>query len=217
MKIAIDGTASSGKGTLGKNLAEKFNYDYLDTGKLYRLTALKIHNSNISDVKFLNKKNIEDIISNIDFTKLHSTELIQPHISDLSSKIAKIEFIRSKLLVMQREFAKNPPGGNGVILDGRDIGSFVLPDADIKFFVDAKLTIRAKRRYQEYIKNGIIKTYKDVFDDLKIRDKRDKNRKISPLIITNDAFLIDSSNRNAEEVLQEAVNYLKKFKFLYKN
>ena len=216
MKIAIDGTASSGKGTLGKNLSKIFNFDYLDTGKLYRLTALKILNSNISDIKFLNKKNIANIISNIDFTKSCSNELIQPHISDLSSKIAEIEFVRSELLVMQRDFAENPPGGKGVILDGRDIGSFVLPDADIKFFVDAKLKIRAKRRYQEYIKIGIVKTFKDVFDELKIRDKRDKNRKISPLILTKDAFLIDSSGRNAEEVLQEALNCLKKFKFLYK-
>ena len=81
MKIAIDGTASSGKGTLGKNLSKMFNFDYLDTGKLYRLTALKILNSNISDIKSLNKKNIANIISNIDFKKSCSNELIQPHFS----------------------------------------------------------------------------------------------------------------------------------------
>ncbi len=215
MKIAIDGTSASGKGTLGKKLSKKLGFDYLDTGKLFRMLALETVKRKI-DINFITNEEIKNIVDNIKLENLSEKKLGNPDISETASKLATIDAVRKQLLSLQRNFARFPPSSKGVILDGRDIGSKVLPNADIKFFIDAKLSIRAQRRQKEYQNSGITINYEDILKDLKKRDYRDKNRLISPLIMTKDAFFIDSSHKNADEVLQVALGYLRKFNICYK-
>ena len=155
MKIAIDGTAASGKGTLAKGLAKKLGYDYLDTGLLYRRLALDIYNKGLTKFNLVNKKGIisnaninmlADITLNLTLPLSDHPDLRKQEISQLSAVIASIPEIREILFKKQRIFANKPPSKIGVILDGRDIRSVILPEAKIKFFIDAKPEIRAKRR-----------------------------------------------------------------------
>ncbi len=198
--IAIDGTAGSGKGTLAKKLSRILNFDHLDTGILYRICASEIIEKGIS----FNQINIKLWLSeNNDLNKLRTDE-----VSKKASKISKEPDLRKFLLKFQRDFGNHPPGKKGSVIDGRDIGSVVFPSADVKFFIDADPKIRAKRRLEELnLKN---EEYKKTLNNILERDERDKNRIISPLIQTKDAFAIDSSNLNKNEVLELAIKILKK-------
>ena len=217
MKIAIDGTAASGKGTLAKGLAKKLGYDYLDTGLLYRRLALDIYKKGLTKFNFINEKGIisnanvnmlADITLNLTLPLSDHPDLRRQEISHLSAIIASIPEIREILFKKQRIFANKPPSKAGVILDGRDIGSVILPEAKIKFFIDARPEIRAKRRYAELKSLNAEIQEETILDDLIKRDKADRTRQIAPLKRVPDAFFIDSSALNADEVLQIALNYI---------
>ena len=217
MKIAIDGTAASGKGTLAKGLAKKLGYDYLDTGLLYRRLALDIYKKGLTKFNLINEKGIisnaninmlADITLNLTLPLSDHPDLRKQEISHLSAVIASIPEIREILFKKQRIFANKPPSKAGVILDGRDIGSVILPEAKIKFFIDAKPEIRAKRRYAELKSLSAEIQEETILDDLIKRDKADRTRHIAPLKRVPDAFFIDSSALNADEVLQIALNYI---------
>ena len=217
MKIAIDGTAASGKGTLAKGLAKKLGYDYLDTGLLYRRLALDIYKKGLTKFNLINERGIisnaninmlADITLNLTLPLSDHPDLRKQEISHLSAVIASIPEIREILFKKQRIFANKPPSKAGVILDGRDIGSVILPEAKIKFFIDAKPEIRAKRRYAELKSLSAEIQEETILDDLIKRDKADRTRHIAPLKRVPDAFFIDSSALNADEVLQIALNYI---------
>ena len=217
MKIAIDGTAASGKGTLAKGLAKKLGYDYLDTGLLYRRLALDIYKKGLTKFNLINERGIisnaninmlADITLNLTLPLSDHPDLRKQEISHLSAVIANIPEIREILFKKQRIFANKPPSKVGVILDGRDIGSVILPEAKIKFFIDAKPEIRAKRRYAELKSLSAEIPEETILDDLIKRDIADRTRHIAPLKRVPDAFFIDSSGLNADEVLQIALNYI---------
>ena len=217
MKIAIDGTAASGKGTLAKGLAKKLGYDYLDTGLLYRRIALDIYKQGLTKFNLINERGIisdaninmlADITLNLTLPLSDHPDLRKQEISHLSAVIASIPVIREILFKKQRMFANKPPSKAGVILDGRDIGSVILPEAKIKFFIDAKPEIRAKRRYAELKGLSAEIQEETILDDLIKRDKADRTRHVAPLKRVPDAFFIDSSALNADEVLQIALNYI---------
>ena len=217
MKIAIDGTAASGKGTLAKGLAKKLGYDYLDTGLLYRRLALDIYKKGLKKFNLINDRGIisnanidmlADITLNLTLPPSDHPDLRKQEISHLSAVIASIPEIREILFKKQRMFANKPPSKAGVILDGRDIGSVILPEAKIKFFIDAKPEIRAKRRYAELKGLSAEVQEETILDDLIKRDKADRTRHVAPLKQVPDAFFIDSSALNADEVLQIALNYI---------
>ncbi len=217
MKIAIDGTAASGKGTLAKGLAKKLGYDYLDTGLLYRRLALDIYKKGLTNFNLINERGIisnaninmlADITLNLTLPLSDHPDLRKQEISHLSAVIASIPEIREILFKKQRMFANKPPSKAGVILDGRDIGSVILPEAKIKFFIDAKPEIRAKRRYAELKSLSAEIQEETILDDLIKRDKADRTRHVAPLKQVPDAFFIDSSALNADEVLQIALNYI---------
>ena len=201
--IAFDGTAASGKGTVAKLVAEKLGYDYLDTGLMFRKVA---YFSNKNKIDLSNIKKICELIDKIDFVKPMSlSEIYSDEISDLSSKIAEINIIREKLLNIQREFAKDK---NGLVVDGRDIGTVVFPNADFKFFFDANIEERARRRYKQLQKMGKSIKLQKVLEYLKIRDKRDIERKSAPLLKADDSMLIDTTQMTIEESLNIILNKL---------
>ena len=197
--IAIDGTAGSGKGTLAKNLAIKLNFDHLDTGILYRIYAFETQSKKIID-----SINLSEWINND--KKL--AKLRTDKISKIASKISQKKVVRSNLIKIQRDFANNPPGKNGSIIDGRDIGTVIAPKAEIKFFVDANVEIRALRRIKQLNLNSdeLQNTLKNIIE----RDKQDIEREISPLKKAKDSFIIDTSNINETEALAMALNHIKK-------
>ena len=205
--VAIDGTAGSGKGTLARNLAEKLNFDHLDTGILYRIYA------------FENQKkqgNIESI--NLDKWLKNDQKLAQlrtEEISKIASIISQKKEVRDQLIEIQRKFADNPPGKNGSIIDGRDIGTVITPDAEIKFFIDANVEIRALRRIKQLNLNT--EESKETLKNMIERDNQDIKRQISPLRRAKDCFCIDTSNINENEVLALALNHIKKKLILFNN
>ena len=205
IKIAIDGTAASGKGTLAKKLADKYGYAYLDTGLLYRKVAndlLVQRQNNSNDLETFSCK----IARNLDFLKLEKDELRSEDVANLASSIAIFPKLRKILNLKQKEFVLDSEKKfSGCILDGRDIGTKILPNANFKFFIDANVEIRAKRRLLE--KNISFLHEKDekcmlqsLIKVMSNRDKIDSNRLVSPLIPANDAYVIDTSLINANQL-----------------
>ena len=207
IQIAIDGTAASGKGTLGKSIAMRLELDYLDTGKLYRAVGHAILMAGKS-ADNISVQDSAELAKSLSLPILQEDALHSAEVAMQASKVAAIPEVRDALLQKQRDFANNPPSGKGAILDGRDIGTVILPDAPIKFFVDAKPEVRATRRHMEMQARGKDLLYAEVLADLINRDSRDKNRTIAPLTAANDAFLIDSSALSAQEVLQIALDHI---------
>lgn len=207
MIIAIDGTAASGKGTLGRTLAMRLGLDYLDTGQLYRAVGLAVKQAGVN-LEDASDETLKTLIHQLDICQKFGPELRSSEIGELASKVAAIAQVRASLLERQRDFAHNPPHGKGAVLDGRDIGSVILPDADAKFFIDAAADIRATRRHLELKARGEDIEFSEVLADIIKRDCRDKNRTVAPLIAAEDAFFIDSSDKNAEEVLAICLDYL---------
>lgn len=216
-KIAIDGPAASGKSTTAKSLAQKLGYIYIDTGAMYRACALRSlqDNINLSDKDQL-KKMLENIKIDIKHNKngnrillddVDVTQRIRENdITRKSSEIAIIPQVREKMVELQREIGKN----GGVVMDGRDIGTVVFPDADFKFFMDAKPEIRAQRRLIENQKRGISSNYNEILKELKWRDQNDSKRKIAPLKKANDAILIDTSNLTIKQQVERIMEIIRK-------
>ena len=208
--IAVDGPAASGKGTLAKTLAMALCYDYLDTGSLYRTLARDALGAGLTydDIDYAEVKLVE-IAENLALPIINDSSLRTSEIAMIASKIAALTAVRHALIDKQRDFATNPPSGKGAILDGRDIGSVILPDADIKFYIDADIMVRAKRRFLELSASDDSITQAQILADLTERDARDKTRQTAPLRPADDAIIIDTSKLTAQEVLEVALNRVK--------
>jgi cytidylate kinase len=206
--VAIDGPAASGKGTLARRLAEHLNLEYLDTGSLYRAVGMKViyagkDPSNLADAL--------EAVKTIDIEDLANPRLRQERIGQAASVVSAFPEIRAALLEFQREFArKSAESGRGAVLDGRDIGTVVCPDADFKFFITATLFARAKRRHKELQGQGIEVIFDSVLEDLRERDERDEKRAIAPLRPAEDAYIIDSSKLDASEVFKRSNDLIAK-------
>ena len=212
--VAIDGNAASGKGTLAKNLATHFNYAYLDTGKLYRASAFVIKEHGID---YTDTNKVIELIKSYNFLDLNLNDKVlkSDEIGKLASLISGYKELRKILLTHQRKFAKTQHSNKlGVILDGRDIGTIVLPEANIKFFVTASIDVRTERRWKELISLGQSTIKRHVEKDIRDRDKRDSKRKYSPLIASQDAILIDTTNLDANEVFLLAKKHIEEYLLL---
>ena len=221
IRIAIDGTASSGKGTLARKVAMKLGYQYVDTGALYRSVAFiaMLRNIQLDDEEKLtiltkslrfrfvwNHKKLEVFVNNENVTE-------QIRVDDVgigASIVSAHPQVRQALLVTQQNLAKT----GGVVMDGRDIGTVIMPHAEVKFYVDADLHERAKRRHNDYLSVGKSISLEQVLTELRERDNRDKNREVAPLIQSEDAYLLDTTNLSidqaVERMLEQCSLYLDK-------
>ncbi len=198
--IAIDGTFASGKGTLAKKLAAHYNLPHLDTGKLYRATA-KIALENNFDLS--NPAQCAEAARQIDPGALDDPTLKSGPIGAAASKVSIHPAVRQELLDFQREFSSK-----GGVLDGRDIGTVICPDADVKLYIDAEPSERARRRHSELTSYGEDLSFEQVLEQLTERDERDKNRAEAPLKIASDAHLIDTTNLSIERAFDVAVKLI---------
>lgn len=213
MIIAIDGPAGSGKGTAAKLVSQKLNFINIDTGAMYRCVALKMleYNIGLEELdrihKLLDEINIEFngekvILNGRDVSK----EIRTVEVSNFTSPVSTISFVREKMVELQQEMGK----GKNVVMEGRDIGTVVFPNADLKIYLDATAEERAKRRVAQNTRNNIESNYEQILKDIIERDKRDSTREISPLKKADDAILIDSTNLTIEEVVNKIVDLAKK-------
>ncbi|MBQ7629256.1 MAG: (d)CMP kinase [Selenomonadaceae bacterium] len=202
--IAIDGPAGAGKSTVSKIVAAKLGYTYIDTGAMYRAVGLKLLRSG----KPLNENILTELVSDIEIKLDESAkvflddaevtkEIRTPEVSKLASDVSKFGFVRKKLTELQREMAAK----GSVIMDGRDIGTQVLPNADLKIFMTATLHERAKRRFEELKAKGQDVNLDAVESEIALRDKQDSEREIAPLKQADDAILLDTTNLTVEEVV----------------
>lgn len=195
--IAIDGPAAAGKGTLAKRLAAHFGYDHLDSGALYRAVASKTLRTGASP---------EDAAKSFAIADVSAPDLRSEIVAQQASVVAAIPAVRAALLDFQRDFARNPPGGKGAVIDGRDIGTVVCPWPEtVKFFVTASLEARATRRYEELIAKGESPIHAAVLAEMAERDARDAQRATAPLKPAPDAVLLDTSDMTAEAAFQAAL------------
>ncbi|WP_439273091.1 (d)CMP kinase [Pseudochrobactrum sp. HB0163] len=196
--IAIDGPAASGKGTLARNLARHYGFNHLDTGLTYRAVAKALIDKGLP----LDDEAIAaGIAQELDLKGLDRTLLSAHNIGEAASKVAVMPQVRHALVEAQRKFAQNLPG---TVLDGRDIGTVVCPDAPVKLYITASAEVRAERRFNEMRANNVNADYNAVLDDLRRRDERDMKRSASPLKPAHDAHLIDTSKMDIEAAFLEA-------------
>ena len=200
--VAIDGPAASGKGTLARRLAERFGFAHLDTGQLYRATAFLVLRQGGDPADPLTA---EKAARQLDLATLADPRLREDTVANAASVVAAIPAVRAALLDMQRKFAAHPPPPHeGAVLDGRDIGSVVCPEADVKLFVTATVEARAARRLKELRRDGVAAIYGDVLQDMKERDARDSGRRAAPLVAAPDAVTIDTTALDPDQVLEFA-------------
>lgn len=204
MIIAIDGPAASGKGTLSRQLAEHFDLPHLDTGLTFRAVG---HALLSADLPLDDEALACEMAQKVDLGKLDRNVLSAHHIGEAASKVAVMPSVRKTLLEAQRNFA-NQPGG--AILDGRDIGTVVCPDADVKLFVTASPEVRAQRRTDEILGKGQEADFDQILQDVKKRDERDMNRADAPLKPAENAHLLDTSKLDIESAFQQAVSLVEK-------
>jgi CMP/dCMP kinase len=206
--IAIDGPASSGKGTIAKKIADHFSLPHLNTGALYRAVAFLALENNLDLENDIKK--ILPLIKKINSLDLESSKLHNEEIGKAASSVAKKPEIRQALFNLQKDFINNGIKNNGgAVLDGRDIGTVICPDANYKFFIIASVEERAKRRFKQLSQNQNNQTtYEIILSQLKTRDEQDKNRSTSPLKKADDAVEIDTSNINIEEVFNLVKTYI---------
>ncbi len=198
--IAVDGPAASGKGTLARRLAAHYGLAYLDTGSLYRATGLAVQAAGASpDDHAAASKAAQDL----DLSGFTEDQLRSPGAGEAASQVAAIPAVRSALLEFQRNFAARPPGA---VLDGRDIGTVVCPDADAKLFVTAQPETRAQRRHLEHVGRGDDLSYENVLQDIRRRDERDSDRAVAPLEPAQDAVLLDTTELGIEAAFQAALD-----------
>jgi len=200
--IAVDGPAASGKGTLARRLAARYGLHYVDTGLLYRAVALRVlgEKRDPSD-----EAGAAKIAGNIDLAMLDDPGLRDEEVSQLASVVAAYPDVRAALLVRQRALAATPPG---TVLDGRDIGTVVCPDAPVKIFLEASVEIRAARRLKELQNRGDDGIKSRVLQDMKSRDARDRARDVAPLRAAHDAIVIETDDFGPDEVFARAVEII---------
>jgi len=218
--IAIDGHASCGKSTLAKIISEKLNYTYIDTGAMYRAVTLYALQNNFVENGKLNKQKVVESLPkiNINFeydrekkkslTYLNNVNVEEKirtmEVSEYASPVATIAEVREKLVELQQNMGKKKK----ITMDGRDIGTIVFPNADIKIFLTASANVRAKRRYDELIGKGQQVSYEEILENVIKRDKIDSSRKVGPLKQAEDAILIDNSNLNIRETFVVAMSII---------
>ncbi len=215
IRIALDGPSGSGKSTIAKKLSNKMNILYLDTGAMYRATALKALSLNIDTFDELGVKTfIDDINLEIKYvdgaqhTYLDgedvSERIREPHVSMAASNISSLKCVRLKMVEMQRKIAEKM----SCVLDGRDIGSFVLPNADYKFYITASVDVRADRRFKELTLKGHKVDFEQLKQEIEQRDYNDKTRDFAPLTKAPDAIEIDTSYMTIEQVIGKVISYI---------
>lgn len=219
LKIAIDGPAGAGKSTIAKAVAKKLGFIYIDTGAMYRAIGLGAVRRNI-DTKI--HSDVIEILSELDVSICHnengqqiflnnenvSDEIRLPEISVAASNVAVIPEVRLKLVELQRALAEK----TDVIMDGRDIGTYVLPDAQLKIFLTADPMERAKRRFIELQEKGVKTTLEDVYEDMKYRDKNDSSRDFAPLKPAEDSVIVDSTELTLDETIEKISAMAKELK-----
>ena len=215
MNIAIDGPAGAGKSTIAKLVADKKGFIYVDTGAMYRSIALYIIEN---DIDSDNEDAIKTACDNIDINIKYvdgvqhiylngedvSTAIRREEVGNMASKAATKKVVREKLLNLQRELAES----NDVIMDGRDIGTFVLPNAELKIYLTASVYTRAKRRYDQLVEKGETPDLGKIEEDIEKRDYQDMHRDIAPLKQAEDAILIDTSDMTIEEVVDKIISLI---------
>lgn len=224
MQVAIDGPASAGKSTVAKIIAKNMGYIYLDTGAMYRACTLVAKQNHLAYddqsgiLKALNNniisfKNIDDDQRVYINDKDVSFDIRTPEITANVSQVSALSEIRKKMVEIQRKIA----GENNIIMDGRDIGTTVLPDADVKIFLIASVASRAKRRYLDFKEKGINQNLTDIEKDIADRDYKDMHRKISPLRKAEDAYQVDTTDMSIDQVVNKLTQIIKKNKKNKKN
>ena len=207
--IAIDGPSASGKGTIARKMAAHFDFAYLDTGLLYRAVGMAVVRAggDPSDPVLAERAALTFDAAGLG----DDAELRDDIASSAASKVAAIPAVRAALLKFQKDFCAAPPEGKmGAILDGRDIGTVIAPDAAVKIFVTASAEARAERRFKELQGRGIAATYDEVLADMKARDARDSERAVAPTKPAPDAVILDTTPLNAQEALAEAIKISEK-------
>jgi cytidylate kinase len=206
MIIALDGPAASGKGTLARRLAARYGLAHLDTGSIYRAAAMHAIEA---DGDPANPVVAEAAARRVTPADLDDPRLRGEMVAQAASIVAAIPAVRAALLEFQRDFARHPPGGApGAVLDGRDIGTVVCPDAAVKLFVTASLEARAARRFEELRERGLPAIYQGVLQDLEQRDARDSQRRTAPLVAAPDAFVLDTTHLDADAAFAAAVRHV---------
>ena len=219
LTIAIDGYSACGKSTLAKDLAERLDYIFIDSGAMYRGVSLFCLRNNLIEKGIPKLEEIKKALPKIDleFKRIQeeshlflneedvSVEIRKNEVAEIVSKIATIGEVREKLVSEQQKMGEF----GGIIMDGRDIGSVVFPNAELKLFITANEEVRVKRRFDELTKKGILSSIEEVRANLKERDYIDSNREISPLIQVSDAIVIDNSNLSKEEQLEFVMGLIK--------
>src|SRR3984885_1609951 len=201
--IAVDGTAASGKGTLAKRLAAHFGFAHLDSGALYRLTALAVLEAKGDPA---NEADAVKGAQTMDLNRAGDPAIRTDIVGKAASHVAAIPAVRASLLDFQRNFLSHPPGGSpGAVMDGRDIGTVICPAATAKLYVDARPEIRARRRWNELKSMGIRRSEGDLLKELNARDAADKSRPVSPLIQAPDAALLDTSDLGIDAAFAAAL------------
>lgn len=216
--VAIDGPAAAGKSTVAKIVAEKLSYIYIDTGAMYRALTLKALKQQL-DLK--NESKIEELLLHtiIELNQKENRQIVlldgedvteeirNQEVTNYVSYIAKIPTVREQMVLRQQKLAEN----RGVVMDGRDIGTHVLPDAEVKIFLIASVEERAMRRYEENKRRGIFTDLEELKEDIKKRDEMDMNREVSPLIKADNAVEVDTTSLTIDEVVQEILNVVSSY------
>lgn len=214
--VALDGPAGSGKGTITKLVAKKLGLVNIDTGAMYRCVTLECLNKNVKTEEL---EKISEILENINIQLKRegenqivllngqdvSKEIRTERIDEIVAKFAAIKIVRDKITPLQQKMGEN----TDIIMEGRDIGTVVFPNADVKIFLDCSLEERAKRRYKQNIERGLNTPYEEVYSELIKRHKLETEREVAPLIQAEDAIYLDSSNLNIEEVTEETIRIIK--------
>ncbi|MEO1359924.1 MAG: (d)CMP kinase [Pseudomonadota bacterium] len=198
MIIAIDGTLASGKGTIAKRLSAWYGLAHMDTGRLYRATGVAALNKGAD---FDDTAALANIARTLDLNDFAEEELRTGEAGQAASKVAAVPEVRAALLELQRSFARQP---KGAVLDGRDIGTVVCPDADVQLWIDADVEVRAERRWKELTEKGETLSLELMIDQLRERDARDKNRTDAPMIAAADSVLIDTTHLTIDAAVDKA-------------
>ena len=214
--IAVDGYASTGKTTLSKKIAKHLKFVHIDTGSMYRAFTLFAIENGLYEKEMLKKNKIENLLNNISFSFSNNNDLLFKNsvisnkirsniVSDHVSKIASFKIVRKYMVNYQRDLVLK----KNCVVEGRDIGSVVFPNANVKFFMDADVEVRAKRRYDELMKNHKNISYTSVLKNVTNRDKKDTNRLIAPLKKVSDSIIIDTTDMTIDQAFHLMLNHVK--------